>query len=394
MHRILFCCPVTITPELGTAKVYIEAADGFRRLGWDVVLAGPENYAPGQWSAMPVRERQSLFARFVAARAMEFDVVDFDVGYLPFPRSDFSTTTLLVARSVLLVHHFLRIAIPPRPGLRRWIGQKLFGRARRRELEQAATLATFTCREADLVNLCNNDEVTELTSRGIAAEKLIVLPFGLTSQRRADLEVVALAPPARPCVAFVGTFDPRKGMRDIPRIVATVIEAVADAKFKLLGTFGMLKTAEEVYAEFPKGLRSSIEVVPRFAPSELPALLSDCSTGIFPSAVEGFPFAVLEMLAAGLPVVAYRAPGPPMMLPDDYLVSHGDAAGLAGRVVELLRDNVNLHRAREWARQRSRDFDWNDIAVRTASIYVERLLKLRANGLPARAASSHFVAGG
>ena len=38
------------------------------------------------------------------------------------------------------------------------------------------------------------------------------------------------------------------------------------------------------------------------------------SAGAFPSHCEGFPFGVLEMLAAGLPVVAYRAPGAPMMI--------------------------------------------------------------------------------
>ena len=47
MPRILFCCPVTVTPDWGAAKVYIESAEGLRRLGWDVTLVGPEHTAEG-----------------------------------------------------------------------------------------------------------------------------------------------------------------------------------------------------------------------------------------------------------------------------------------------------------------------------------------------------------
>jgi glycosyltransferase involved in cell wall biosynthesis len=170
-------------------------------------------------------------------------------------------------------------------------------------------------------------------------------------------------------VVFVGTFDPRKGMRDFPRIVSDTIAAVPDCRFKFLGTKGMLRTAAEVYAQFPRRLRGAIYVVPEFNPSDLPALFADCSIGVFPSVVEGFPFAVLEMLVAGLPVVAYQAPGAPMMVSDDFLVERGNAAGVAKKLVGLLGNRDLLYAARVWARNRSNDFDWDDIARRTASRY-------------------------
>jgi glycosyltransferase involved in cell wall biosynthesis len=377
MPRILFCCPVTVTPELGTAKVYIEMSEALRRVGWDVTLVGPEMIAPGQWFETPQSDRPRLLKQYLAGVASAFDVVDFDHGYLPYPRSEFPASTLLVARSVLLVHFFLRIEIPPRPGLRRWIGKYLYGPARRRAWEESAAIATRTCTAADLLNLCNDDEALELQRHGLPAEKMVVLPFGLSAARRACLETVDLTPPARPCVAFVGTFDPRKGMRDFPHIVSKVVEAVPDVRFKLLGTTGMLQSAAEVYAEFPRRLRPALDVVPRFGPQELPKLLADCSVGMFPSLVEGFPFGVLEMLAAGLPVIAYRAPGPPMMLPEDNLVPPGDATAMAAKLALRLRHREALGAARAAARSRSRDFEWDKIAVKTAAIYEERLACLR-----------------
>jgi glycosyltransferase involved in cell wall biosynthesis len=142
----------------------------------------------------------------------------------------------------------------------------------------------------------------------------------------------------------------------------------------------MLQTVDEVYREFPARLRKAIDVVPQFAPAELPGLLAGCSIGAFPSALEGFPFGLLEMLAAGLPVVAYRAPGANMMLPDEWLAPRTDARTVAARLVKLLRDPEKLVTAQLEARRRSRAFDWDEIAAQTAAEYEARLARLRSVG--------------
>ena len=40
--RALFCCPTPATPRFGAAKVYLEVADGLRRLGWEATVVGPD----------------------------------------------------------------------------------------------------------------------------------------------------------------------------------------------------------------------------------------------------------------------------------------------------------------------------------------------------------------
>ncbi len=312
-------------------------------------------------------------AAYLRARAGAFDVVEYDHGSLPLPRADLPARPLLVARSVLLAQLVEAARIPRRPGLRRLAGAVVRGPAERRRLAAHSAAAARTCAEADLVNLCNDDERLALTAAGVPPEKLVVLPFGLTAARRAVLEAVGAAPPPAPRVAFVGTFDPRKGMRDFPRLVGALAGAVPGVRFTLAGTAGMLRTAGEVLAEFPPRLRPLLTVVPKFAPAELPGLLADCSAGAFPSAVEGFPFGVLEMLACALPVVAYRAPGAPMMLGPEWLVPRGDALGVAAKLAALLRDPAALAAARLAARARSRDFDWDEVAARTAAEYERRL---------------------
>jgi len=170
----------------------------------------------------------------------------------------------------------------------------------------------------------------------------------------------------------VGTFDPRKGMVEFPRFAA-LLARQRPIGFRLLGTAGLLRTADQVASFFPGWIRDRVEIVPHYDPANLPRLLADCALGVFPSRCEGFPFGVLEMQAAGLPVVAYRAPGPPMMLPADCLVTCGDWRTLAGRVLELLADPISLKEHRREARDRAASFRWEEIARLTAETYLQRL---------------------
>ena len=145
------------------------------------------------------------------------------------------------------------------------------------------------------------------------------LPLGLTSrsgwrQFAADPDVV----PDPPVVGFVGTFDPRKGMCEFPDLVDRVVRRIPGVTFRLLGTAGMVPDADGVRGYFPRWLWPRLEIYPRYDPNELPGLLAGVSVGVFPSRVESFGYGVLEMLAAAVPVIAYDAPGPHVMLPPEY----------------------------------------------------------------------------
>ena len=214
-----------------------------------------------------------------------------------------------------------------------------------------------------------------MIEHGISEEKIVVVPNGISRSRRVLFDAVSCEPPEKPKVAFVGTFDFRKGANDFPKIVQSICQELPETTFRLLGTAGLFQTKEQVLSFFPKHLRQQIEVIPRFTASELPELLACCSVGIFPSYVEGFGFGVLEMLAASIPVVAYNAPGPPMMLSTDYLVSSGDTKTMSNKVVSLLQDRNKLLAARIWAKERSQKFCWQQIASQVNQIYLEHIPK-------------------
>jgi glycosyltransferase involved in cell wall biosynthesis len=180
----------------------------------------------------------------------------------------------------------------------------------------------------------------------------------------------------RPVVAFVGSWVRRKGSHDAGEIAAAIRRQVPDVRLRFLGT---AIPAEQVVADCG-GSPSGIEVIPSFESDQLPGLLGDAAVGILPSYVEGFPFSVLEMLAAGAPVVAYDAPGARETLPQidpTLLVERGDGAALGRRVAELLLAPAALDRLSERAVAFSESLRWEDIARETLEVYTDRLQGLR-----------------
>jgi glycosyltransferase involved in cell wall biosynthesis len=363
--RILFCSQTRLSKELGATKVLIELAEEMTALGWQCEFVSPADLVPDQ------NDNQTPYHVYLREHlrkvAGEFDVVEYDHSHLPYSRNEFPKETLFVARSVLLAHHFDNIAIPGEKGIRSKIYHLLKGRKMAKKLEQNRPLAHKTVQEADLVNVLNYDDEMELLRRSIPKEKIVVIPNGLSQEQRARFDKVSGEIPQEPLVAFIGTFDPRKGATDFPAIVKEVCSAMPDARFRLMGT---IKDESRVCAVFPKRLRRQIEVVPRYRPEDLPELLASCSVGVFPSYIEGFGLGVLEMLAASIPVIAYNAPGPPMMLPPEYLVPRGDTKAMGSKVIELLQDRNRLTATRHWAKQRSQDFCWQQVARQTSEIYV------------------------
>ena len=166
----------------------------------------------------------------------------------------------------------------------------------------------------------------------------------------------------------------RKGAREWGEIIRQIRARVQDARFLFLGT--MIET-KNVWSDLEFGPADFVEVVPQFNPDELPQLLSECAVGAFPSYVEGFGMAVVEQLAAGLPTVAYDAPGPRDILRDDLpelLVAPGDVARFSEIVSEIFENgSVPYQELSERSAKTALRFSWPAIAQETAAEYRKHL---------------------
>jgi glycosyltransferase involved in cell wall biosynthesis len=390
--KILFCSPTRLDRTLGAPKVVIELAEGLRLLGAECDLIGPADVDAGLIDGRHDAARYAAALRaYLRAHSDEYDVVDYDHEYLPYDRSEFPRSTLMVARSVLLHYHFADIRFPQPRNIRAVAGRlarKILSKNTGRENRERADRTGL---QADHFLTLNTADRRTLVRRGYDPEKVTVIGLGFHPERFAELARTSADVPAAPRVAFVGTFDYRKGCLDIPRIAVEIFREMPEAKVRLIGTAGLFATADSVLGHFPRKYRARIEVIPRFAPEELPALLQDCSAGFFPSYIEGFGFGVLEMLAAAMPVIAYDAPGPPDMLGPEFLVKCGDTIAMGRKLVALLRDRSTLQKARIAAREQANAFTWAAAAKKTLETY-ERVRQCRhcQTGFQAQAASSPF----
>lgn len=281
----------------------------------------------------------------------------------------------VVVRSVLLPLHRQSIHFRIRPTtlrsrIRHAVMRGQIEQSEARRIEQEIATVRRRLAEADLVNVANSRDREVLIRDGIAPEKIRVLPYGLNDSRRVQLEAIPRmqVDPDRAHLVFVGTFDFRKGCLDIVEVFLRYARHHPRAELHLLGTRGLMTSPQQVLGFFPRSLRSRIKVVESFSEEELPELLAQADIGLFPSYWEGFGISVVEQLAAGIPVVAYDAPGPCDILPAEWLVPPGDVQGMTERLLKLASE-----RDPERARTQAKRFRWETIGEQTVAAYAHAI---------------------
>jgi glycosyltransferase involved in cell wall biosynthesis len=156
-------------------------------------------------------------------------------------------------------------------------------------------------------------------------------------------------------VLFVGNLIPRKGLH-------VLLEALS----KLERPAWQLMVAGSLEADRPyanglirgvraAGLQDNVRFLSSINDGELIAWLKRSHVLAVPSSYEGFGIVYLEALGFGVPVLASRAGGGVEIVSDGetgYLVSPGDAEGLAARLAELAQDRQRLCIMSLAARQR------------------------------------------
>lgn len=358
--RILMISRCELTDRLGAAQVLLRLAEQYRALGEEVDLVGPDELGWTPRDSLEVRAEKTR--DYIVDHGSDYDVVDYDHEYLPYARSTFPADLLLAARAQLLAHHVASTRFPlPKNWLsraRRYVGE----RRHRPTLMRHARSAQTTVENADIVLLLNRQEKETLAAAGVSEDKLHVVPNGIVGARAGE----EWKPACTKRLVFIGTFTPRKGSIDLPQIFRSVSEEHPDAVLRLLGVSAPQRAVRDAFAAQD---RARVEITPRFERGDLPALLEDCALGVFPSYMEGFPLAVLEMVSHGIPVVAYDAPGPPEIVEGEWLVPVGDADAFADRVAHLLGDPAHIERESERLRSLVLHYTWPQVAGRYLDLY-------------------------
>ncbi|HUP96561.1 MAG TPA: glycosyltransferase family 4 protein [Usitatibacter sp.] len=139
-------------------------------------------------------------------------------------------------------------------------------------------------------------------------------------------------------VLYLGVVKEAKGVYDLLNAWTVVLAAHPDAKLVLAGS-GELDRARALATEL--GIADSVELPGWTAGEAKAALLRTAHVFVLPSHFEALPMAVLEAMAAGLPIVATRVGGIPDAVAherDGILFEPRDRAQLAQALARLVAD--------------------------------------------------------
>lgn len=171
-------------------------------------------------------------------------------------------------------------------------------------------------------------------------------------------------------VGTVANFRAQKGYPDLLAAAAAVLAEVPNARFIAVGQGPLEDEVRRRHAELGLGDRFQLlgyrEDVLR--------VLGACDVFVLASLHEGFPVAVMESLAAGVPLVATSVGGVPDAVRDGVeglVVPPGRPDLLADRLLRMVTDEAFRARCAAAAREAGQQFDIAAAVSRMEQVYVE-----------------------
>jgi glycosyltransferase involved in cell wall biosynthesis len=207
-----------------------------------------------------------------------------------------------------------------------------------------------------------------LVGRGFPAEKFTVIRNGVaTDVPRANPGETSL-----PRIICVARLIPRKRHVVLLRALAVLRREGLDFTCELIGAGRSTDDLQALVQELD--LDESVEFSGYLRPEEIKRRLARSHLFVLSSSWEGMPGAVMEAMAAGLPVVATRVNGTDELVLDGetgYLVEVDHVDALAKRLRSLLADSELRARLGAAGARRIQGFSHERLAERKTAFYRE-----------------------
>jgi len=177
-----------------------------------------------------------------------------------------------------------------------------------------------------------------------------------------------------PVVGTVSRLSQQKNPLDFVKMAALVKKQIPEAQFLFVGDGPLRSQTEALIRE----LHLEKDLVLAGLRKDVPELLRCMDIFTLTSLWEGLPRVIPQAMVAGLPVVANNIDGNAEIIQDGcngFLIPPGDAAGMADKVVQLLKDQKLKQeisaKGHETALQ---EFSLHDMVRKIAALYEELLL--------------------
>ncbi len=175
----------------------------------------------------------------------------------------------------------------------------------------------------------------------------------------------------------VGRLYARKGLFTLIESMAVVTRKFRNAKLIIAGK-GLSNEMKKLLSFATKlGVENNIVFTGYFPDNKLPKLYQAADIFTFSTFYENLPFAVLEALSTGLPVVTTRAGGIPEMIENGkngFMVEPSNSKELADKILYYLEHPAEASEMGVLARKTIENrFDWRLIVKKVLRVYDEAL---------------------
>ncbi|MBC7130338.1 glycosyltransferase family 4 protein, partial [Candidatus Bathyarchaeota archaeon] len=178
-------------------------------------------------------------------------------------------------------------------------------------------------------------------------------------------------------VLYVGRLYSRKGLPTLISAMPSVVKKAGNVRFIISGKG--FRDEERRLKDYVKkfGVEEKVVFLGYYPDEKLPSLYRAADIFAFPSIYENMPFAVLEALASGLPVVTTKVGGIPEIIDDGrngFLVEPFNSSKLADRLLYLV-ENPAVASEMGMAGRRTVEekFNWKRIVKQVIQVYQEAL---------------------
>ena len=215
----------------------------------------------------------------------------------------------------------------------------------------------------------------DLVRRGVSKERIVVIHPGVDSQAyRPDPATPRVA---HPTFLYLGRLKRYKGVEFALRALAIARAARPDMTLDICGQGDDRPRLERLAGAL--GLRDAVRFLGYVPEEEKKRLLRRAWAVVFPSPKEGWGITNVEAAASGTPALASDSAGLRESVQHqitEYLVPHGDAQGLADRMLALAAAPAAVERLGRAARTFAEGLSW-DAAARATVAHIEHTIAAR-----------------
>jgi glycosyltransferase involved in cell wall biosynthesis len=232
------------------------------------------------------------------------------------------------------------------------------------------------------------DRSRMIANVGMPADRVVLVHNGIAGAGPGDADAIVRElglRPGAPILLQTATLRPQKAVEVMIAATAIIRQAHPDVRLLVAG-YGDVARLRAVAADH--GVADTVTLLgPR---SDVADLLACATVGVLSSDFEGMPLAVLEYMAAGLPVVSTNVGGLPEIVAEGktgFLVPPRDPAALAEQVVRLLDDPALAGDMGTRGRLRQQESFSQQAMVGAVARLYERLLAAKGISVPRSAPS-------